>query len=224
MKLTVITQIYAPNEETQLMLDSAQRFHEVVNTWDGKRYIGNGHVILTNTQAVKELDTDIVCYSDGGDTLFLKELNPPKEVLVYSAEKACWPLPQLQILYPESPSYWRYLNAGNWVGPKQLVIEFFERYVHPQITRMDIDGQSQQTTAFLRAKQDGFPIMLDYNCALFQSMAFEHESDFTYTETTVKNNYTGHEPAVLHYNGRTDMTKGIRIYKNQLNDEKYQRI
>lgn len=213
---TVLTYIYAPNEQTKIMVDSASRFFPVVNAGEGKRYQGNGIVLKELHQALLDLTDDVVIYSDGGDTIFLDSFTPLQSMLIYSVEKACWPLPQILPLYEDRPTPWKYLNGGNWCGPRELAIQFYEKYVLPYIFREDIDGQSQQSIGYLKAIQDGFPIRLDYNCTYFQSMAFEDAGDFTYTETRVKNNWTNTLPSVLHYNGRTTPTKGIQLYKNQL--------
>lgn len=218
MKPTVLTFIYSPNEQTRIMEESCKRFFPLVNAGEGKKYTGNGDVFKHLYNAMTELsDVEHLIYSDGGDTIFLKDFTPLQSMLIYSVEKACWPLPQILPLYPECPTPWKFLNGGNWSGPRELVMEFHRKYITPYIFRADIDGQSQQSIGFLKALQDGFPIRLDYSCVYYQSMAFEHDEDFTYTDTEVINNITGTRPAVIHYNGRTDPAKGIQLYKNQIN-------
>ena len=213
---TVLTYIYAPNEQTKIMVESASRFFRVVNAGEGKPYKGNPDVLKHLLGAMKELTDDIVIYSDGGDTIFLDSFKPLQSMLIYSVEKACWPLQQIAPLFEDRPAPWKFLNGGNWCGPKELAIEFYEKYVIPHIFHESNDCQSQQAIGYLLAIQHGFPIRLDYNCKYFQSMAFEDAGDFTYTDTRVKNNWTNSLPAVLHYNGRTNPTRGIQLYKNQL--------
>lgn len=216
MNTTVLTYIYSPNNETRVMVESASRFFPVINAGEGKHYKGNGIVIRELRNALTELKEDLVIYSDGGDTIFLDTFTPLSSMLVYSVEKACWPLPQISPLFEQRGTPWKYLNGGNWCGPRELMIEFYDKYVIPYLFRDDVDGQSQQSVGYLKAIQDGFPIRLDYSCRFFQSMAFEDPGDFSYTDTRVKNMWTDSTPAVLHYNGRTNMTRGIQLYHNQI--------
>jgi len=214
---TVLTYIYRPFEGTEIMEASCKRFFPLINTCTDGKYYGNPTLERSLVRAMKDMDDgELVIYSDGADTIFLDTFEPPTDYLLYSAEKACWPLPQIIPLYEDRDTPWKYLNGGNWCGPAYLAIEFLTKYVLPYIFAENNDCQSQQSVGYLAAKRDGFPIRLDYECKLFQSMAFEKEGDFTYMDTKLRNNWTMTFPKVLHYNGRTAMDKGIELYKNQL--------
>jgi hypothetical protein len=75
--------------------------------------------------------------------------------------------------------------------------------------------------AFLKAEKEGFPIKLDTKCEVFQTMAFADPNEFEVVTTFVgientlagipqplylKNKMTKTIPAILHFNGLTDMS------------------
>ena len=98
------------------------------------------------------------------------------------------------------------------------MMEFVKRYGLDGIPD-DCTAQLEVTDVFLKAKQDGFPIELDYECALFQSIAFDSQPDgspathedgvYNGTDfeigTFIGNRITGTTPAILHGNGLTPM-------------------
>jgi hypothetical protein len=77
-------------------------------------------------QALNELeDHEIILFTDGYDTLFLDtpqsvlsmydEIRNGKEIVI-SAEKCCYPDPQLTRYYPASKSPFSYVNSGGIIG------------------------------------------------------------------------------------------------------------
>jgi len=180
---------------------------------------GNGFIYQYFYKAFQDLKGkyDTVIYSDGADTFFQQSFIPPNDEIIYSVEKAIWPpLPKLKVLYDEyygtkdrdflKDHPWKYLNGGNWCGPIDLLIEWYERYGLKDLTG-DINGQLEQTEAFIKADKDAFPIVFDHACEYFQTIAFEHVGDFSLAKDgkSLKNNITGTIPCILHGNGRTEM-------------------
>jgi hypothetical protein len=160
-----------------------------------------------------------VIYSDAADTFFLKKFDVP-DFLLISVEKACFPDPSLAEKYPQNmPTPWRYVNAGNWCGPIDLAIEFFERYKLNTHQGQHVNGQREWHQAFLQSQKDNLKVYLDWNCMYMQSVAFEDAGDFSIhidrkmdewpivlnDIPKIRNNKTETFPAVFHGNGRTDI-------------------
>lgn len=215
----VLTAIYQEFWGTQEFRKSAARVGlEVYNVFPpGVPHKGNGFIYGYFYKAFHHLKNycRTVIYSDGADTIFQKAFIPPTDRIIYSAEKQVWPpLPALKqkwnaywnqfVITNYSP--WLYLNGGNWCGPIDLLIDWYETYGLNTLTG-DINGQGEQAEAFIKSKQEGFPIELDIYCKYFQTTAFENRGDFSLAEDgkMLVNNWTGNIPCVLHGNGRTEM-------------------
>lgn len=231
----VVTSIYQPFWGTEEFTKSCDRVgFPVHNAFKGDRFTGNGDVIRNVYEALVELKSKyrFAIYSDGADSIFLNKFEVPAGSIIYSTEKAIWPpTPTMHegwkkyydgityqgsldigyknpftLFYSKSP--WKYLNGGGYCGEISLLVEFFERYGLSTL-KGDVNGQDYQALAFLKAREEGFPIYLDTDCRIFQTTGFEDPGDFEYgTQYPTgwfKNNITGHCPSILHGNGRTDM-------------------
>lgn len=220
----VLTAIYQEFWGTKLFRDSVERVGlEVYNVFPpGAPYQGNGiiYTYFYNALVVLKDEYKTVIYSDGADTFFQKAFVPPTDKIIYSVEKAIWPpaehFPHLKefydIYYDDIKRRaclhipWKYLNGGNWCGPIDLLIEFYDKYRLHDL-KGNINGQKEQWEAFFKASTDGFPIEFDLQCKYFQTIGFEHEGDFSLAPDgkLLVNNITGTTPCVLHGNGRTEM-------------------
>jgi hypothetical protein len=217
----VLTAIYREFWGTHHFRKSCERVDlEIYNVFPPNTpYQGNGIIYTYFHNAFLELRDKYktVIYSDGADTVFQRRFVPPTDKIIYSVEKAVWPpLPHLRDLYKQyydRPKFvdvqhipWRYLNGGNWCGPIDLLIEWYDRYRLHDL-RGDINGQKEQWEAFFKADADGFPIVFDHKCQYFQTTGFENEGDFRLADDGkgIINNITGTYPCVLHGNGRTNM-------------------
>ena len=228
--MIIITNIYSPNERTKQTVDSFHH-HGYEVAVNGAPFIGNGQVLREMLACYKRAITgheDFV-YTDGADTFCQRKFEVPKDYILYSTEKACYPHPEIAKQYKPVKSKWKYLNGGGYGGPLKLIIEFFERYGLDKQPN-DCNGQHEQMVAFLQAEKDGFPIKLDTKCMVFQTMAFadpsEFEVDIKYSELygpialnedgsvkeeakvkkLLRNKLTKTIPAILHFNGLTDMS------------------
>jgi hypothetical protein len=223
--MIVITNIYSPNANTVQTVDSFTRFGYEVAI-NSAPFIGNGQVLRDMLACYRRAVTghEDFFYTDGADTYCQRKADPPKDYILYSTEKACYPHPEIAKQYRPTKSKWKYLNGGGYGGPLKLIIEFFGRYGLDKLPN-DANGQHEQMVAYLAAEKDGFPIKLDTKCEVFQTMAFADPSEFEVVTTfsgivkalakgeepkpqplCLKNKLTKTIPAILHFNGLTDMS------------------
>lgn len=221
--MIVLTYIYSPNERTKQTVDSFERFdYEVaINKRDTHR--GNGEVLRLLYECFKRAVTghEAFVYADAADSFCQRKFTVPTDHILYSTEKACYPHEEIAKQYRPVKSPWKYLNGGGYGGPLKLIIEFFERYGLDKLPS-DSNGQHEQMIAYLQAEKDGFPIKLDTDCETFQTMAFADPIEFEVVTTFggmnehvfggdpppkyLKNKITKTVPAILHFNGLTDMS------------------
>jgi hypothetical protein len=143
-------------------------------------------------------------YSDSYDSIVLGTLEEAlskikdKEVILYSAERACYPHPELASQYPPHNSPWKFLNGGGWFASAKLFCEMYESCT-PTFDRSD---QEWATSNLLAGK-----IILDYNCDVFQTIGFCPESDFENIDGRILNTVHNTKPLFIHGNGHTPMDK-----------------
>jgi len=204
--MTVITSIYREFWGTEQFRRSLALLHcEPINAHAGHQWCGNGNAIRYIYGAFKGLPAgELTSYLDGADTFVLRDIVVPEEYILYSTEKACYPLPEIACEFPEI-TRWRYLNGGGYCGPAGLICEFMERYGLSRLSG-DVNGQLEQQLAYLKAAKEGFPIRLDVDCTEFQTIAFESPDEFAvYPGGMLYNRITDSFPAAIHGNGRTEM-------------------
>lgn len=218
--MIIVTNIYAPNHETKIMQKS---FEEMGYEVAVNKAQGNGNVLRALYECYKRATTghDLFVYSDGADTFIQKKFTKADEKyledkIVYSAESNCYPDPTLIKQYPKEytslKTRWQFLNGGNYGGNIDLMIQFIEKYGLNKLAA-NANGQHEQHLAFLKAKNDGFPIELDVECRFFQSTAFDgmnegrpEDSAFEIMKSgKIKNKLTKTTPNILHGNGRSPM-------------------
>jgi len=176
-------------------------YHFIEHTWKGF-----GDKILETYKYLKaNPDITHFFYSDAWDTMAfgtmeaaLKQI-PDKDVILFSAERACYPHPDKAEKYPYNMSPWHFLNGGGWFASSELFIKMVDRY---PLDHTAVD-QVYFTDRFL--DQD-CEIELDYDCKVFQTIAFCPETDF---DLTIKpfNTITKSFPVFWHGNGHTPMDK-----------------
>lgn len=148
-------------------------------------------------------------YTDAYDTVAQRKYpdmmmpEDSKMKMLISVEKACFPHPDLAPKYPPAPAEWKYVNGGGWLTTAGYFRNLFETGCYAK------EGQSNDQLwlhhEFLNNQDE---ILLDTQCKIFQSIAFEGSTDFTYG-VRLMNNRLLTEAAFIHGNGRTDMS---RIY------------
>lgn len=216
MKLKVITLTNQPqNEGFQWLKKSLDYFgydwHCIETGWRGF-----GTKIIETAaylETIKDEYTHFI-FLDAHDTFalkyeenFLRRL--PKHSGLISTEKACWPDASLASQYPKCDSDWKYLNSGNYFMPIPMFLDIVQEFP----IQYGDDDQLWLTKVFLSHR---YPLHLDYNCEIFQSMAFEAEDDFEYSTPYIYNNKTESEPIFFHFNGKTQNEKAYEVLKNAL--------
>jgi hypothetical protein len=157
-----------------------------------------------------------VIYADAWDSLILgtwEELidKCPGDSLDFfgSAEKACFPHPELAASYPEAKSDWKFVNGGGWYAKISYFIEWYDK-----VPAVGVNDQLWLTQRFLEFSHSGDWVKLDTECKIFQTTGFEGPDDFSYAANANPERYgrlinqkTATLPIIIHGNGRTDMTK-----------------
>lgn len=145
---------------------------------------------------------DIMCFGTPDEfmrKLFAKFCSDIK--FVGSAEKACFPVKELESEYPPARNAWKYINGGNWFAEIDYFMHLFET------THEDgVNDQYWLGREFCKAWHEKKLVSIDSNCEIFQSIAFEDDGDFGIgTDYRILNLKTGTAPLFFHGNGHTDM-------------------
>lgn len=207
--MIVATYIYAETFGTGKMRESVNRFgHElaVVNAGPSPDHI---NAMLLDLYRRASTGHENFLYLDAADSFVQREITGiPTDHILYSTEKACYPYVDWASKHPETTSPWRYLNGGGVCGPIKLMIEYYEKYRLGSVGSEN--GQAYLQKCLFQAIADGFPVKLDTECRIFQTLAFADDSEFEWKGNQLCNTVTGTVPAVLHGNGLTEMR---HIYK-----------
>ncbi|MEM7193412.1 MAG: glycosyltransferase family 25 protein [Pseudomonadota bacterium] len=204
----IVLTVASDPDKAALLTESLDRFsvpYRVLGcgqSWRGGDMTGTGGGQKINLlrEALGDLDDDtVVLFMDGYDTLvnansasLLRMYARYDHDIVFAAEKSCWPDGSLASQYPESPTEYRYLNSGSFIGSagalKKLAAESIDD---------SEDDQLYFTRAFLSGDHD---MAVDIGCNLFQTLSFS-ENDVILTGRIIKNIITDTLPLVLHGNG-----------------------
>jgi hypothetical protein len=169
-------------------------------------YRGFGYKINELAKYLRESGQEYFIMQDAFDTYCLL---PPNDFpwqyvnidgVVVSGEKQCWPDAGRAHHFTAS-SPWRYPNSGQVYGRASRFIDLVARY---PVADAD-DDQRWYTDRAIAGE-----VLVDEECNLFQSIAFETPGDFDYFPAErfrLRNKLTGTFPLFAHGNGRTDMNK-----------------
>ena len=113
-----------------------------------------------------------------------------------SCERACWPHPEKEKLYPlTAKSPWKHINSGHYLCNVD--------YVEELLSGCDdvVDDQAFLTDKFLA--DGGRMVFRDDGCDVFQSLAHQQtwQEAFEITGSRIKNHVTGSLPCFVHANG-----------------------
>ena len=151
-------------------------------------------------------DSDVVLFVDGYDTLVLADKTvildkffSMKAPFVIAAEKTCWPDRDLAQKYPQSPTSYKYLNSGSYIGYVKEVKEILSELV---LIQAGDDDQALFTTHFLLHPGK---YMLDTSCKLFLPTlnVTKKELLLDVERKRVTCLETKSNPCVIHGNGRS---------------------
>jgi len=169
---------------------------------------------------------DIILFTDAFDVMYATGLEPLKRNflgfkadIVFGAECGCWPHIMINESlcfsaanggYPASPTPYRYLNSGTWMGYSDRASEMLLKVI--QEAGANFTGANDQELMANFYMAGRFGIKLDFSNKLFQSMhmtleppfsrCFPHEDVKLDEETRMfYNSRTGSFPSIFHFNG-----------------------
>ena len=169
---------------------------------------------------------DIILFTDAFDVMYATGLEPLrrnflgfKADIVFGAECGCWPHIMINESlcfsaanggYPTSPTPYRYLNSGTWMGYSDRASEMLLKVI--QEAGANFTGANDQELMANFYMAGRFGIKLDFSNKLFQSMhmtleppfsrCFPHEDVKLDEETRMfYNTRTGSFPSIFHFNG-----------------------
>ncbi len=206
-------------------IESAIRYHHsvVVLGW-GQPWKGLAQKLVAALDFASYLPpTDLMLFTDAFDVAFT---NTPSYIeesflahhydILFSAECGCWPHLAIdpticQHDYPQSPTAYRFLNSGTWIGYADKM-KYLLRDVLVEIDNNFTKANDQKLLAdFFLYRNDRYNISLDYHTRIFQSMHRSNSSsnfncypfgDMMLTkEKEWMNTRTNTIPAILHFNG-----------------------
>jgi hypothetical protein len=134
------------------------------------------------------------------------------DTVLFSAEKNCWPLKQLDIFYPETDSEYKFLNSGGFIGNAERILNLLEK----KIENCE-DDQLYYTKIFLfdnKIDNSINKIKLDYGCEIFQTLNGAFDDIDIVNKKRIFNKYTNTFPCLLHGNGARE----IKEYFNKLSE------
>jgi hypothetical protein len=149
-------------------------------------------------------------YTDAWDTVAMRGGVVVPDGVLISAERACYPHPELASQYPASDSPWKYVNGGGWCGS----VESFLRLYESKPPTDELNDQVWMTERYLSLQHEDW-VALDTDCMIFQTLGFCPVSDFIHSPFT--NTITGTQPAFIHGNGHTPMDHIYNLLPTTMN-------
>lgn len=173
----------------------------------GEHYFGNGTKFIYMNEYLKKFrDDEIVMFVDAFDVIIiadkktiLKKFLKKDARFVMAAEKNCVPFGELKNEYPRSPTPFKYVNTGTYIGYVKDLKAWLDAMQPIKANECD---QGQATLQFIKNPNNRF-FILDYNCDLFFPLYWVETSE---VDIDLKNKKvtclpTGSHPCVLHANG-----------------------
>ncbi len=106
----------------------------------------------------------IVMFTDSYDVVFnggpkqiIDTFRNMKSPIVFGAEKTCWPDEDIKTVYPDTPSEYKYLNSGGFIGYGDHIFEMINKDIS-----IEEDDQRYYTNYFL-SNGGEIPDKLDYD-------------------------------------------------------------
>jgi hypothetical protein len=155
--------------------------------------------LLTSKTVLFTDSYDVIALTNSCEILTKYNSICDSNTVLFSAEKSCWPLKQLDIFYPETDSEYKFLNSGGFIGNAERILNLLEK----KIENCE-DDQLYYTKIFLfDNKVDNImnKIMLDYSCEIFQTLNDAFDDIDIVNKKRLYNKYTNTFPCLLHGNG-----------------------
>lgn len=164
---------------------------------------------------------DVILFTDAFDVMFtgssediLTAFLAEKAPIIFSAECGCWPhvIEDVNVClhkYPSSPTPYRYLNSGTWIGYAKEATEMLAEVIRGAGNNFaQANDQKLVADMYISGKHG---IKLDFYNKLFQSMHMTLDRPLPYCNPVKDivrtkdgrflNERTNSKPAVLHFNG-----------------------
>jgi hypothetical protein len=202
-KLITTASNYAKTENLRKsLLKYGWEYHIIIHEWKGF----GGKILETYKYLKNNPDINYFFYSDSYDTLAFQTMEfalsqiEDKDCILMSAERACYPHPHKEPLYPKHESPWHFVNGGGWFCNSELFIKAVDD------NPLSVDEVDQVWFTDLFLNNPNF-VKLDYNCNVFQTIAFCPESDSEFIGQNVRNTITNTYPTFIHGNGHTPLDR-----------------
>lgn len=222
-------------QETAILQRSAARngfrFHVVGlgEPWGGfaTKFLAYERALLRLMGKKVVQPDDVVMLMDAWDTVILAPVDEllgkvaalPRGTVLCGAERVCGPnhflVGQMEQLYPDGRTPWRYPNSGGIVATAGAMAELLSGLVRDTEDGKSITAEENDQVRlhdFLLARADRgrpFPLLLDTDCRIFQCM-YEEQPQWSVVQERgapprprLVNRLTGERPVVAHGNGHT---------------------
>ena len=193
-------------------LNTSARHHgiDIINLgtnveWQGTDMTGpgGGHKVSLLKDYLYTLPVDdVVLFTDAYDVFYADDLETITErylgfdcKVLFSAEQYCWPDANIENKFPESPTKYKFLNSGTFIGR----VGELKRMLSTNWITNDADDQLYYQKLFISGE---FDIKLDYEGYIFQT----HEANTTNLNGQLYNPVTDCCSCIYHGNGG-DLTK-----------------
>ena len=170
-------------------------------------------------------EKDVILFTDAYDVMFTAKTSAiyerflalsarTKSRIIFSAECGCWPhvMEDKEIClskYPVSPTPYRYLNSGTWIGYAEESAVMLQEIISE--AGKDFANANDQKLVADMYMEGRNGIKLDFYNEIFQSMHMTLDPPLPYcnpisdvkltNDKRWKNARTGSTPAVFHFNG-----------------------
>lgn len=212
MKLKILTTTSNRARTRQLersLILQGYDYHIIEHAWTG--FLGKLHETYAYLKSLKGYTHFL--YTDAWDTVAMEKIDKVPDGLLISAERACYPHPELASKYPANDSPWKYVNGGGWCGEIAAFLKLYES----KIPTTELNDQVWMTERFLSLHHEGW-IQLDYGCTIFQTLAFCPQSDFEiWHGTYLHNTVTKSLPFFIHGNGHTPLDHIYKLLPDTMN-------
>jgi len=165
---------------------------------------------------------DVILFTDAFDVMFtnspdiiLKEFESMDGDIIFAGECGCWPHVTIDRgrpcfeSYPQSPTPYRYLNSGTWIGRAGRAAEMLAAVIKE--AGKDFANANDQKLVADMFMEKRYGLRLDYHARLFQSMHMTFDKPLPYCNPAedievvgdgrFHNKRTHSSPSVFHFNG-----------------------
>ena len=196
-------------------------FELIILGW-GEKWLGLSQKLTGAYNYIKSLPPkDVILFTDAFDVLYtdepdniLQKFLSAKTEILFSAECGCWP----HVMedrdacfnkYPKSPTPYRYLNSGTWIGYAKPAADMLLQIIKE--AGNDFTNANDQKLVADFYINGRFGIKLDFYNLIFQSMHMTLDPPLPHCnpvehviktpENKWKNKLTNSLPSVFHFNG-----------------------